>query len=130
MRNDSGPGSIGRFQVASLVPSLKWLRSYDRKNLRPDLIAGVTVAAIAVPEDMAYATMAGLPPQVGLYASLVSMLVYAALGTSSKLSYGPTSALSIMVAGTLGLMAFVDANQYAHAAGFVAVSAGIIALVA
>ena len=121
--------SVGA-RLKALVPILTWGRSYDRSNLRPDLIAGVTVAAVAIPENMAYATMAGLPPQVGHYASLVSMLVYFLLGTSSKLAYGPTSALSIMVAGTLGSMAFVDADEYAKAASFVAVSAGVIALLA
>jgi len=121
--------SVGA-RLKALVPILTWGRNYDRRNLRPDLIAGVTVAAVAIPENMAYATMAGLPPQVGHYASLVSMLVYFLLGTSSKLAYGPTSALSIMVAGTLGSMAFVDADEYAKAASFVAVSAGVIALLA
>lgn len=117
-------------KMHSLIPSLGWIRTYNKPLMRADLLAGVTVAAIAVPEDMAYAAMAGLPPQIGLYASMVSLLIYAILGTSSKLSYGPTSALSIMVAGSLGAMGFVDPEQYIQAAGFVAISAGAMALVA
>lgn len=117
-------------KMHSLVPSLGWIRTYNTRLIRADLLAGVTVAAIAVPEDMAYAAMAGLPPQIGLYASMISLLIYALLGTSSKLSYGPTSALSIMVAGSLGAMGFVDTEQYIQAASFVAISAGAMALVA
>jgi len=93
-------------------------------------MAGLTVAAFAVPEDMAYASLAGLAPQHGLYASLISMLVYACVGTSRQLSYGVTSALSIMVAGSLGAMAFSSPDQYLAAAGFVAVMAGAMAIVA
>lgn len=116
--------------TSRLIPLLGWIRSYDTRLLKADILAGVTVAAVAVPEDMAYAAMAGLPPQIGLYASMISLLIYAVLGTSSKLSYGPTSALSIMVAGSLGAMGFVEPAQYIEAAGFVAISAGAMALVA
>jgi high affinity sulfate transporter 1 len=117
-------------RLESFIPALTWLRTYSKPKLRADLVAGVTIAAIAIPEDMAYAAMAGLSPQVGMYSSLVALLVYAVLGTSNHLTYGATSALSIMVAGTLGAMAFTDSSQYAAAAGFVAISSGVMALLA
>ncbi|HYI25448.1 MAG TPA: sulfate permease [Thermomicrobiales bacterium] len=116
--------------VASRFPILDWGRRYDRKLLRPDLIAGVTVAAFAIPEDVAYASLAGLEPQHALYANLIALLVYAVMGTSRQLSYSVTSALSIMVAGTLGTMAFSSPDQYAAAAAMVAVMSGIMALLA
>lgn len=117
-------------RIATVLPILTWARTYNKAWLRPDLIAGLTVAAFAVPEDMAYASLAGLAPQHGLYASLVSLLVYAAVGTSRQLSYGVTSALSIMVAGSLGVMAFSDPNEYLAAAGFVALVSGAMGFVA
>jgi sulfate permease, SulP family len=67
---------------SGFVPSIAWLRQYSRKWLRPDIIAGLTAAAVVIPKAMAYATIAGLPLQVGLYTALVPMVVYALLGTS------------------------------------------------
>ncbi len=116
--------------IASVFPILRWGRTYDRRWFRTDLIAGVTVAAFAIPEDMAYASLAGLQPQHALYANLIALLVYAAMGTSRQLSYSVTSALSIMVAGTLGTMTFTDPDHYAAAAAMVAVMSGIMALLA
>ncbi|MGN6484277.1 MAG: SulP family inorganic anion transporter, partial [Thermomicrobiales bacterium] len=127
----SGAGhvSIGQ-RMRTVLPILTWGRTYPRRWLRADLVAGVTVAAFAIPEDMAYASMAGLQPQHGLYASLVSLLVYAAVGTSRQLAYGGTSALAIMLAGTLGAMTFTGPDQYLAAASLVAVLSGAMALVA
>jgi MFS superfamily sulfate permease-like transporter len=107
-----------------------WLRSYNRGWLRPDLLAGLTVAAFSVPESMAYATLAGLEPQHGLYASVVAMLLYTFFGTSRQLSVGVTSALSIMVAGTLVLLAGGDAGRYLGLASLTALVAGGIAVAA
>ena len=78
------PGILTR--IGSVFPILTWGRTYDRRWLRTDLIAGVTVAAFAIPEDMAYASLAGLQPQHALYANLIALLVYAAMGTSRQLS--------------------------------------------
>ena len=68
-----------------------WVRSYDRSWLRFDVLAGLSSAAVVVPQALAYATVAGLPVQVGLYCALVPMAGYAFLGTSRKLSDGPAS---------------------------------------
>jgi SulP family sulfate permease len=84
----------------SLVP--EWMRSYERAWLRFDVIAGLTTAAVVIPKAMAYATIAGLPVQVGLYTALVPMVIYAALGTSRPLSVSTTTTLAILTAAGLG----------------------------
>ena len=80
-------------QSHSHFPLADWLFSYQKDWLRPDLIAGLTAAAVVIPKAMAYATIAGLPVQVGLYTAIVPMVIYAVLGTSRPLSVanvGPT----------------------------------------
>ena len=119
------------FHISAVVPILGWIRTYNRSRLlRPDVLAGVTVAAFSVPESMAYAGLAGLTPEHGLYASMVALLVYACFGTSRHMSVGTTSALSIMVAGTLGGLALTNPDDYLAAAQLTAIFAGIIAVVA
>jgi high affinity sulfate transporter 1 len=119
-----------RRSVASFVPFLGWIRTYDTgKWLRPDLLAGVTVAAFSVPESMAYAGLAGLSPEHGLYASMIALLVYMFLGTSRQMSVGTTSALAIMVAGVLGGLA-LQPGEYLAAAQLTAVIAGGFAILA
>lgn len=119
-----------RHSISTFVPFLSWIRTYDRgKWLRPDLLAGLTVAAFSVPESMAYAGLAGLTPEHGLYASMLALLVYMFFGTSRQMSVGTTSALAIMVAGTLGGLALAP-DEYLAAAQLTAVIAGVIAIVA
>ena len=78
--------------LARLVPILSWGRHYDRKWLSKDAVAGLTLWGLLVPQGMAYAGIAGLPAQAGLYTLVVSLLVYALFGTSRHLAVGPTSA--------------------------------------
>ena len=111
---------------SSMVPIGRWIRQYDRAWLRPDVIAGVTLAAFTIPEAMAYAGLAGLPPQAGLYAALIAPIAYLIFGTSRQLSLGPTSALSIMVASGLAVFTFADPAQYAAAAAMTAMLVAII----
>jgi high affinity sulfate transporter 1 len=85
-----------------LVPAARWLAAYEKPWLRADVIAGLTTAAVVIPKAMAYATVAGLPVQVGLYTALVPMIVYAALGTSRCLSVSTTTTLAILSASALG----------------------------
>ena len=85
--------TIGRF-----VPGLAALAGYQRGWLTPDLIAGVTVWAILVPQGLGYATLAGLPAVVGMYAALGGMLLYWLWGSSRELNVGPESTVAIMVA--------------------------------
>jgi len=85
-----------------LIPSIGWLRGYPNDWLRPDIAAGLTAAAVVLPKAMAYATIAGLPLQVGLYTALVPMIVYALLGTSRPLSVSTTTTIAILAAAALG----------------------------
>jgi len=87
----------------TILPIVGWLSEYRRPWLRLDLIAGLTAAAVVIPQAMAYATIAGLPVEVGLYVALLPMLVYALLGTSRPLSVSSTSTLAILVAAQLSM---------------------------
>ena len=116
--------------VRSILPILEWLPSYHRKWLRSDVLAGLAVAALAIPEAMAYGSMAGLPPEAGLYAMLLASLLYVVFGTSRQLSMGPTSALSILVAGGLGALVVDSPAEYAALAAMTAILTGIISVVA
>src|SRR5262249_1000770 len=93
-----------------------WMAEYRAPWLRGDFIAGVTLAAYGIPVSLAYAALAGLPPQVGVYGYLLGGIGYALLGSSRQLAVGPTSAISLMIAGTVGAMADGDAQRYAEIA--------------
>ena len=88
--------------LSRFIPSLAWLRSYSREWLRADVTAGLIAAAVVIPKAMAFATIAGLPVQVGLYTAFVPMVVYAFLGTSRLLSVSTTTTLAILAAASLG----------------------------
>ncbi len=83
----------------------EWIGDYRREWIRPDVVAGLTTAAVVIPKAMAYATIAGLPVQVGLYTALVPIVIYAVLGTSRPLSVTTTTTLSILAAAALGEVA-------------------------
>jgi SulP family sulfate permease len=85
-----------------LIPSIQWLRNYPKEWLRPDIFAGLTAAAVVIPKAMAYATIAGLPVQVGLYTVFVPMVIYALMGTSRPLSVSTTTTIAILAAAELG----------------------------
>jgi len=114
----------------SILPGLAQFRAYKRDWLRGDLVAGVTVAAYLVPQVMAYATVAGLPPVAGLWAALVPMAVYAVLGSSRQLSVGPESTTALMTATALAPLAAGDAGRYAVLAAAAALIVGAICFVA
>lgn len=117
-------------RLADSLPILRWLKGYQRPWLRLDLVAGTTLAAYAVPNAVAYALLAGLPPLAGLAAYLFGGLVYAVLGTSRLLAFGPTSAISLVVATTLAPLAGGNAQRYAALAGASAVLVGMLSLAA
>jgi high affinity sulfate transporter 1 len=106
--------------VTSWAPGLATLREYRRPWLRGDLVAGITVAAYAVPQVMAYAELAGLPPVVGLYAIMVPLAVYAVLGSSRQLSVGPESTTALLTAAAIGPLAAGDPARYAALASILA----------
>lgn len=91
--------------IVRWIPALAWLISYRREWLRFDLVAGLTTAAVVIPQAMAYAAIAGLPLEVGLYTSLIPLVVYAVFGTSRPLSVTTTSTIAIMAASILGQVA-------------------------
>jgi SulP family sulfate permease len=90
---------------SGLIPCIGWLRTYQKDWLRLDVMAGLTAAAVVIPKAMAYATIAGLPVQVGLYTVFLPMLIYAALGTSRPLSVSTTTTLAILTGVSLGQVA-------------------------
>ncbi|MFI7549435.1 SulP family inorganic anion transporter [Micromonospora sediminimaris] len=111
---------------ARVVPLLGWLRHYDRRTLRHDLIAGLTVAVMLVPQSMAYAALAGMPPVTGLYASVVPLLVYALLGSSGSLAVGPVAITALMTGTALAPLADGDPTRYTALAGLLALLVGAI----
>ena len=117
------------FNISSIFPVVKWSRSYNKNWLRPDILAGITVVAFTIPEAIAYASLAGLPPEAGLYSAMIGLLVYVIFGTSRQLSMGPTSALSILIGSTLGSLLIVNAGQYALIASLIAVMVGVFAII-
>jgi MFS superfamily sulfate permease-like transporter len=89
-------------RVIARLPLLDWLLEYRKEWLRHDLVAGLTTAAVVIPKAMAYASVAGLPIQVGLYTALVPMITYGVLGTSRPLSVSTTTTLAILTGAELG----------------------------
>ncbi len=124
-------------RIAAYVPILTWLPAYNRHWWSKDAIAGLTLWGLLVPEGMAYAGIADLPPQAGLYTLVVSLFVYALMGTSPHLSVGPTSATSALLASSVAGIVVVGvaegetdlATSQANAAAFVLV-VGLVFLLA
>jgi len=112
------------------LPPARWLPEYRVAWLPGDIIAGVTLAAYAIPVSLAYAGLAGLPPQVGIYGYLLGGLGYALFGSSRQLAIGPTSAISLMIAGTVAAMADGDAERYIQIASLAAFTVAFLCLVA
>jgi high affinity sulfate transporter 1 len=109
---------------------LTWLAEYRLSWLRYDTIAGVTLAAYAIPVSLAYAGLAGLPPQVGIYGYLLGGLGYALMGSSRQLAVGPTSAISLMIASSVGALAGGDAMRFAQIASLSAFAVALLCLIA
>ncbi len=111
-----------------LLPGVWALRTYQRSWLRGDLVAGVTVAAYLVPQVMAYAEVAGLPPIAGLWAAFVPLIIYAVVGSSRQLSVGPESSTALMTAAAVVAVIAGDQQQYAAVAAALALAVGVICL--
>ena len=127
--HSSSPPPQAAARRSSLLPILQWLPSYQLAWLRLDLVAGVTLAAYAIPVSLAYASLAGVPPQMGLYCYLVGGLGYALLGSSRHLAIGPTSAISLLLGVSLLEYSAGDLEQQAALASLTAVvMAGIFLL--
>ncbi len=119
----------------ALRPALRYLRrpvtllrDYDRANFRPDLIAGLTVGVVLLPQAIAFSLLAELPPQMGLYTAIIGGIAAALWGSSDQLHTGPTNTISLLVLSTLIISAVPGSNQYVIAAGLLAVMAGVLQL--
>ncbi len=116
--------------VLRYVPILSWARDYDRGNFRWDLLAGVTVGALLIPESMAYAQLAGLPPVAGLYAATIPLIAYGLLGTSRQLQFGPSSTIAIMSLAAVTPLADGDPARFAALSALLALMVGSVLLIA
>ncbi|MER5205996.1 sulfate permease [Streptomyces sp. NPDC002825] len=124
------PSDPGWRRLVPGAPGIAVLARYERSWLRGDLLAGVTVVAYLVPQVMAYATVAGLPPVAGLWAILPALVLYALLGSSRLLSVGPESTTALMTATVVAPLADGDPGRYAVLAAALAVAVGLLCLVA
>ncbi len=109
---------VRRWRVA--FPPAQWLAAYRPQWLTHDAIAGVTLAAYGIPVSLAYASLAGQPPQYGIYCNLVGGLFFALFGSSRQLAIGPTSAISMLVGVTVADMAQGDPGRWADIAALTA----------
>ncbi|MBN3756142.1 SulP family inorganic anion transporter [Paraburkholderia sp. Tr-20389] len=114
----------------AIVPPAQWLAGYQWHWLSADAIAGVTLAAYGIPVSLAYATLAGLPPQYGIYCYLVGGLFYAFFGSSRQLAIGPTSAISMLVGVTIADMAGGDPARFASIAALTAILVAVMCVLA
>ena len=112
--------------MKNIFPFLDWISSYKKTDFVKDLLAGITVGIVLVPQGMAYAMIAGLPPVHGLYASLFPVLVYALLGTSRKIAVGPVAMDSLLVAVGLGTLAITGVENYIKMVVVLALMVGVI----
>src|SRR3954451_11444160 len=113
-----------------IFPPLTWLADYERSWLPHDALAGLTLAAYAIPVSLAYAGLAGLPPQVGIYGYMLGGIGYALLGSARQLAVGPTSAISLMIAGAVGSLAGGDAIRFAQIVSLSACAVALLCLIA
>lgn len=112
----------------NLLPCTRWLRQYNRNLLVGDLIAGIIVTIMIVPQSLAYAMLAGLPPEVGLYASMLPLVAYALFGTSRTLAVGPVAVVSLLTAAAVGKVAAVGSPEYVTAAVTLGFLSGLMLL--
>ncbi|MAZ03676.1 MAG: sodium-independent anion transporter [Sneathiella sp.] len=115
--------------IEKFVPAVGWLRSYSFQDFPGDLTAGIITAILLVPQAMAYSILAGLPPEVGLYASIVPPILYALFGSSRALAVGPVAVASLMVASALGSLALPGSPDYILAALVLSALIGLFLLI-
>ena len=114
--------------AARFLPILEWGGCYSRQNASNDLVAALIVTIMLIPQSLAYAMLAGLPPEAGLYASIVPILLYSVFGTSKSLAVGPVAVVSLMTAAAIGDVTTTSDVGYAVAALTLAGLSGIILL--
>ena len=117
-----------KLRLTKLFPIIGWLKTYTRQNFNDDLFAGVITAILLIPQGIAYAILAGLPPQLGLYASILPPVLYALFGTSRTLSVGPVSIAAIMIASALNAPVISALGNPVQSALILSAECGIIML--
>ncbi|WP_196260295.1 SulP family inorganic anion transporter [Pelagibacterium limicola] len=115
-------------RLKTVLPVLDWGRRYNRQTLTSDLVAAVIVTIMLIPQSLAYALLAGLPPEMGLYASILPLIAYALFGTSTTLAVGPVAVVSLMTAAAVGRVAAEGTADYASAAIVLAMLSGLFLL--
>ncbi|MCR9127151.1 MAG: sulfate permease [Rhodobacteraceae bacterium] len=115
-------------RLRRFIPVLDWGRTYDRSDLSNDVIAALIVTIMLVPQSLAYALLAGLPPEAGIYASIAPILLYAVFGTSRALAVGPVAVVSLLTASAVGQVAAQGTAGYAIAALTLALLSGALLL--
>jgi sulfate permease, SulP family len=116
-------------RLTELLPAFGWLKIYSRNDFHGDLFASAITAIMLVPQGIAYAILAGIPPQLGLYASILPPMLYALLGTSRTLSVGPVSIAAVMIASALNTPEVSALQQPVQSAVILAVESGVIMLI-
>jgi SulP family sulfate permease len=117
---------MSRGWLERVVPLAATLRTYRRDQFAGDLVAGLVVAVMLVPQAMAYAMLAGLPPQVGLYASVLPLILYSFFGTSNFLAVGPVAMVSLLVFTGVGELATPGSPEFANLCLTLALLAGVL----
>lgn len=115
-------------RILQQIPAWQWLKDYNTGKFKSDLLASLIVIAMLVPQGMAYSMLAGLPPIMGLYASMIPMIIYAILGGSTTLSIGPVALISMMTFATLNPLFEAGSQVYIEAAMLLALMVGIISM--
>lgn len=114
--------------MKAYFPFLEWLFPYDRSHFSGDLLAGLTVGVMLIPQGMAYAMLAGMPPIYGLYASTIPLIIYALMGTSRQLAVGPVAMVALLIASGVGQVASQGSTEYISYAILLAMMVGLIQL--
>ncbi|MGB5038236.1 MAG: SulP family inorganic anion transporter, partial [Blastocatellia bacterium] len=114
----------------NMFPPRQWLPNYRLSWLGADVVAGVTLAAYAVPVSLAYAALAGVPPETGIYGYILGGIGYALFGSSKHLAVGPTSAISMLVGTTVAGLSMGDPSRHAQIASVAALTFAVLSVVA
>src|SRR5512139_637109 len=124
------PAPTKRISLSRYLPIIAWLPSYQKAWLRTDLIAGLTIVALLIPEGMAYAQIAGVPPEAAFYAAPIGLLLFAIFGSSRHLVVAVSSAIATMSFATVSLLAQPNTTEFIVLTAALAVLAGLISILA
>lgn len=112
--------------INQIIPAISWLKTYEKKDIKGDVFAGLTVGVMLIPQGMAYAMIAGMPPIYGLYASSIPLFIYAIFGSSRHLAVGPVAMVSLMIASGVGLLAEPGSESFISMAILLALMVGVM----